>query len=56
MNPALPTYFLQILQEQWSAVQVLIFVLNSSRDVEFFSDFDRRSRNLEAREDILPEP
>ena len=36
MNPTLPTYFLHILKEQRSAAQVLIFVLNSLREAEFF--------------------
>ena len=35
MNPTLSTYLLHILQGQETAVQVLIFVLNSLRDVEF---------------------
>ena len=36
MNPTPPTYFLHILQGQWSVVQVLIFVLNSLRDADFY--------------------
>ena len=36
MNPTLTTYFLQILKGQQSNAQVLIFVLNSLRDAEFF--------------------
>ena len=36
MNPTLPTYFLQILRGQQSNAQVLLFVLNSLREAEFF--------------------
>ena len=36
MNPTLTTYFLQILKGQQSNAQVLIFVLNSLREAEFF--------------------
>ena len=42
MNPTLPTYFLHILQGQRSNAQVLIFVLNSLREAEFFIEFQRR--------------
>ena len=51
-----PTYFLHILQGQRSNAQVLIFVLNSLRQAEFFIEFGRRSRNLGAREERLSEP
>ena len=60
MNPTLPTYFLHILQGQYSGincssinVQVLIFVLNSLREAEFFIEFGRRSHNLGAREERI---
>ena len=51
MNLTLTTY-LHILQGQWSAVQVLIFILNSLRDVEFFMEFGERCHNLGTREDM----
>ena len=53
MNPTLPTYFLHILQGQRSNAQVLIFVLNSLREAEFFIEFGRRSHHLGAREERL---
>ena len=56
MNPTLPTYFLHILQGQRSAAQLLIFVLNSLREAEFFIEFGRRFHNLGAREERLSEP
>ena len=56
MNPTLPTYFLHILAGQRSNVQVLIFVLNSLIEGEFFIEFGRRSHNLGAREERLSEP
>ena len=48
-----PTYFLQTLQGQRSAAQVLILVLNSLREAEFFIELGRRSHNLGAREERL---
>ena len=56
MNLTLVTYFLHILQGQWSNAQVLIFVLNSLREADFFIEFGRRSHNLELREERLSEP
>ena len=47
MNPTLPTYFLHIMQGQWSAVLVLMSVLNCLREGEFLIEFCRRSRNLD---------
>ena len=55
MNPTLTTHFLQILQGQWSAVQVLILVLNFLRYAEFFMEFGRRSYNFGAMEEEPPE-
>ena len=46
MNPTLPTCFLHILQGQRSNAQLLIFVLNSLREAEFFIEFGRRSHHL----------
>ena len=56
MTPTLPIYFLHILQRQRSAAQLLIFVLNSLREAEFFIEFGRRFHNLGAREERLSEP
>ena len=56
MNSTLSTYFLQILQGQRSNAQVLIFVLNSLTEAEFFIEFGRGSHNLGAREESLSEP
>ena len=56
MNPTLPTYFLHILQGQPSNAQVLIFVLNSLREAEFFIEFGKRSHNLGARKERVSEP
>ena len=56
MNPTLETYFLHILQGQWSNAKALIFVLNSLREAEFFIESGRRSHNLGAREERLSEP
>ena len=56
MDPTLPTYFLHVLQAQRSNALVLIFVLNSLREVEFFIEFGRRSHNLGATEERLSEP
>ena len=56
MNPTLPTYFLHILHGQRSNAQLLMFVLNSVREAEFFIEFGRRSHNLGAREERLSEP
>ena len=53
MNLTLPTYFLHILQGQRFNAQVLIFVLNSLREAEFFIQFG--SHNLGAREKKLSE-
>ena len=53
MNPTLTTYFLHILQGEWSNAQVLIFRLNSLREAEFFNEFGRKSHNLVAREERL---
>ena len=47
MNPTLPTYFLQIMQGQLSAVLVLMAVLNCLREAEFLMELSRRSRNLD---------
>ena len=46
MNPTLPTYVLYILQGQRSNAQVLIFVLNSLREAEFFIELYRRPHSL----------
>ena len=56
MNPTLPTYLYHSMQGQWSAVQVLIWVLNSLRDAESFMEFSRRSHNLGAREERFSGP
>ena len=44
MNPTLQTYFLHNLQGQWSAIQVLIFVLSSFREDECLMKFGRGLR------------
>ena len=41
MNPTLQTYFLYNLQGQWSAIQVLMFVLSSFREAECLMKFGR---------------
>ena len=56
MNPTHPAYFLHILHGQRSNAQVLIFVLNSLREVEFFIEFGTGSNNLGARKERLSEP
>ena len=56
MNLTFVTYFLHILQGQRSNAQVLIFVLNSLREADFFIEFGRRSHNLGLREERLSEP
>ena len=56
MKPTLPTYFLHILQGQHSNAEVIIFVLNSLRQAEFFIEFGRKSHNLRAREERLSKP
>ena len=55
MSPTLPTYFLHILQGRWSNDQVLIFVLSSLGEAEFFIDFGGKYKNLGARKEILSE-
>ena len=49
MHPILPIYYLHILQGQWSAFQVLVLVLNSLRDTQYFFEFNGRSHKLGAR-------
>ena len=56
MDPTLQTYFLHILQGQRLNAQVLIFVLNSLREAEFFIEFDKGSHNFGSREGRLSEP
>ena len=46
------TYFLHILQGQWSFVQVLFFVLNSFGDADFFIEFGRRSHGSKGRKTV----
>ena len=53
MNLTLPTYFLYILLGQQLNAPVLIFPLNSLREVEFFNELGKRSHNLKARKDSL---
>ena len=55
MSPTLPIYFLYILQGRWSNDQVLIFVLSSLGEAEFFIDFGGKYKNLGARKEILSE-
>ena len=47
---------MHVVQGQQSNAQVLIFVLNSLRETEFFIEFGRRSHNLGAREEIFSDP
>ena len=54
MNPFLLTRSLHLLQGQCSAVPVLIFVSNSLRDAEFFSEIG--DHNWGSREERLSEP
>ena len=55
MSPTLPIYFLYILPGRWSNDQVLIFVLSSLGEAEFFTDFGGKYKNLGARKEILSE-
>ena len=56
MNPALSTCFLHILQGQWSAVQVLIFVLSSFKRPRSFFGIGRGFYNLGTREESFSKP
>ena len=48
-----PNILLDILQGQPSNAQVLIVVLNSLREAEFFIEFGRRSYNFGARKERI---
>ena len=48
-----PNILLDILQGQPSNAQVLIVVLNSLRETEFFIEFGRRSYNFGARKERI---
>ena len=48
-----PNILLDILQGQPSNAEVLIVVLNSLREAEFFIEFGRRSYNFGARKERI---